>query len=409
MNDNATARAKQDQVPIESTEDLYAPGTSSQERRLTEQTALEGLLASCGGVESPRGLAKELLRHFGGLDGVLRANHEQFLAIGVTQGLANLLGIVDWIRQQIPKDHPQVIPDKRPDSKNESAENQIERSKPNWLLDNRPMPHVQAEMPLTLSGQSELSFAHKSPARERKTIQDVLIPEGLLALRIAVEVRSMEELQDVLIKRLGQNSVETRRRYSQSIVKWFFQDGLNGLLPRVWWAYGDDAIASDLLRWTYLDQEPIMGRCVAEALFPCENGLVIPATYFDKFLQDLLGEAPPDKTRERLKINLKKIGFLERLKSKPDKLLPVMAQKTSFLILLHHLFAAKSVRTVELRNLFVNPFWKYLGYKSEDAVRAVLREADASGLIGKYVVADQLEQVTTCFSLDEFIERRARL
>jgi len=87
----------------------------------------------------------------------------------------------------------------------------------------------------------------------------------------------------------------------------------------------------------------------------------------------------------------------------------VVPTKTSFLILLHHLFAAKSVRTVELRNLVTNPFWKYLGYKSEDAIRALLREADAAGLVGKYVVADQLEQVTTCFTLDELLERRVRL
>ena len=152
-----------------------------------------------------------------------------------------------------------------------------------------------------------------------------------------------------------------------------------------------------------------MGRCVAEALFPCETGLAMPATYFDKFLQDHLGEAPPEKTRERLKSNLKKLGFLERAKGKPDRLLPVVTQKTSFLILLHHLFAARAVRTVELRNLVTNPFWKYLGYKTEDAVRALLREADAAGLVGKYVVADQLEQVTTCFTLDEFLARKARL
>jgi len=126
-------------------------------------------------------------------------------------------------------------------------------------------------------------------------------------------------------------------------------------------------------------------------------------------LTPLLTAIPPDKTRERLKSNLKKIGFLERAKGKPDRLLPVVPTKTSFLILLHHLFAAKAVRTVELRNLVTNPFWKYLGYKSDDALRALLREADAAGLVGKYVVADQLEQVTTCFTLDEFLERRARL
>src|ERR1035437_7507487 len=100
---------------------------------------------------------------------------------------------------------------------------------------------------------------------------------------------------------------------------------------------------------------------------------------------------------------------LPRGKGKPDRLLPVVTQKTSFLILLHHLFAAKAVRTVELRNLCANPFWKYLGYKSKDAVRALLREADATGLVGKYVVADQLEQVTTCLTLDEILEKRTRL
>lgn len=211
------------------------------------------------------------------------------------------------------------------------------------------------------------------------------------------------------MKRLGQNSVETRRRYAQSIINWFFPDGLQGMLPRVWQAYQDDAVCTDLLRWSYLEQEPLMGGCVAEALFPCQNGLAIPATYFDKYLQDRLGEAPPEKTRERLKINLKRIGFLERARAKPDRLLPVVPQKTSLLILLHHLFAAKAVRSVELRNLFMNPFWRYLGYKSEDAVRDVFREADAAGLIGKYVVADQLEAVTTCFTLDQFLERKARL
>jgi len=268
----------------------------------------------------------------------------------------------------------------------------------------------QSEIPLNLPGQPELPLAQKAPAiRERKTIQDVLLAEGLLALKLAHEVKSPEELQDILVKRLGQNSMETRRRYARSIVRWFFPDGLTGLLPRVWRAYEDDAISTDLLRWSYLSQEPIMGRCVGEALFPCETGLVMPATYFDKFLQDHLGEPASEKTRKRLKTNLKKLGFLDRAKGRPDRLLPVVTQKTSFLILLHHLFAAKAVRTVELRNLVANPFWKYLGFKSEDGVRALLREADAAGLVGKYVVADQLEQVTTCFTLDEFLGRMARL
>jgi hypothetical protein len=247
------------------------------------------------------------------------------------------------------------------------------------------------------------------PSASPRAIQDALLPEGLQAVKWSVECQSVEELQDALVKKLGQNSLETRRRYSQSILKWFFADGMDGLLPRVWRVYADEAVVNDLLRYSYLVQEPVMGACVADALFPLENGLVIPPSYFDKFLTDFLRETPPEKTRERLKINLKKLGFLERAKGKPDRLASVSPQKTSFLILLHHLFAPRSVRTVELRNLFTNPFWKYLGYKTEDGVRGVLRDANAARVIGKYVVADHLEQVTTCFTFAELLEKRVRL
>ncbi|HQL79285.1 MAG TPA: hypothetical protein PLU91_13875 [Verrucomicrobiota bacterium] len=271
---------------------------------------------------------------------------------------------------------------------------------------NGPKASVQSE--LALAGQSPPPPARPAPV-VKKAIQDVLIAEGLLAVKLAVDCQTLEQLQEALLKNLGQNSMETRRRYAQSIARWFFPDGIDGLLRRVWVSYQDNAVLLDLLRWSFLQQEPVMGASVADALFPLQNGITIPATYFDKFLTDLLGEAVPEKTRERLKINLKRLGFLERAKGKPDRLTPVVPQKTSFLILLHHLFAAKAVRTVELRHLFANPFWKFIGYKSEDAVRNILREADAAGVVGKYIVADQLEQVTTCLTLDELLERKVRL
>jgi hypothetical protein len=243
----------------------------------------------------------------------------------------------------------------------------------------------------------------------RKTIQDVLLGEGLLAVKISVGVNTLAELQDALTKELGQNSMETRVRYAQSILQWFFPDGLNGLARRVWMAYKEENIEKDILRYLYLKAEPVMGACVSEALFPLENGMQIPPQYFDHFLKSFLGEAPPEKTRMRLKSNLMKLGFLDRARGKTDRLRPVMPAKTSLLILLHHLYAQRGTRTVELRRLLTNPFWKFLGYKSEDAVRAVLREANTAGILGKYVVADQLEQVTTSMSADEFLTRKVHL
>ena len=374
----------------------------------TDEALLELLLTYGIPQRGVQPLAKALLSRFGSLDRVLKAGQSALSSVqGVESHVATLLKLVDCLCQTRSTPRPASGLQEHAGLVAAPAPPVPERPGPGSMAS---VPLAQSEMPLNLPGQSELPLAQKTPTiRERKTIQDVLIPEGLLALKLAHEAKSPEELQAILAKRLGQNSVETRRRYAQSIVRWFFPDGLTGLLPRVWRAYEDEAITTDLLRWSYLNQEPIMGRCVAEALFPCETGLVMPATYFDRYLLDYLAEPASEKTRKRLKTNLKKLGFLDRAKGKPDRLLPVVTQRTSFLILLHHLFAAKAVRTVELRNLAANPFWKYLGYKSEDAVRALLREADAEGLVGKYVVADQLEQVTTCFTLDEFLERRARL
>jgi hypothetical protein len=245
--------------------------------------------------------------------------------------------------------------------------------------------------------------------RQKSVIQDLLVSEGLLAAKLSLEATTLDDLQRKLETNLRQNSSETRQRYAQSILKWFFPDGLDGLARRVWTAYHDDRIESDILRHLYLSSEPIMGACVANALFPLQEGINISAGYFDRFLKDYLDAEPPPKTRERVKMNLVKLGFLKPARSAGHRLNPITPTKTAFLVLLHHVFAPVQPRTIELRHLFANPFWKYLGFKSEDAVRGVIREANASGLLGKYVVADQLEQITTCLSLADILNRELRL
>jgi hypothetical protein len=243
--------------------------------------------------------------------------------------------------------------------------------------------------------------------RRQRVLQDVLINEAILAARLAEGVRSARELESLLAERLPQNSRETRERYAQSILRWFFGDGPDGLVTQVWRAYQDESLQRDILRVLYLRAEPIVGDCVAEALYPLADGMFIPPSYFDAFLAQRLGSTDiPEKTRERLKVNLGKLGFLARSRSRGDRLRAINPSKTAFLIMLHHLFAPEEPRTVELNRLFADPFWKYLGLKSEDSVRSILRLADAGQWIGKYVVADQLEQVTTCYSLKGLLSRR---
>jgi len=245
--------------------------------------------------------------------------------------------------------------------------------------------------------------------RPRKTIQDLLLPEGLLAVRLSMGTDNAGELQQKLQQELKQNSAETRRRYAQSILLWFFWDGVDGLARKAWQAYEDEDLEIGILRYLYLTAEPLLGTCVEQCLFPLEEGMLIPPSYFERYLRDTLGEDPPAKTLERLKMNLAKLGFMDRSPTKGDRLKRVAENKTAFLLVFHSVFSPAGPRTVELHQIIRHPFWKYLGLKSEKSVRGILKEADGSGLLGKYVVADELEQVTTCFSLSEILDRRIRL
>jgi len=83
---------------------------------------------------------------------------------------------------------------------------------------------------------------------DRKTIQDLLLQEGLLATRLTEGLQNLEELQTRLIAQLPQNSLETRTRYAQSVFKWFFPEGLSSISPRVACAYHDEAITTDVMR-----------------------------------------------------------------------------------------------------------------------------------------------------------------
>jgi hypothetical protein len=240
----------------------------------TGEALLQLLLTFGDSGRDVQPLTRALLARFGDFSKVLDADVDALRSVaGLESNAPTLLKLVDQICRARLTPTPEAQTPSVPDGLEAKTLPPSEYPAPEFT---RPVPLTQSEMPLNLPGQSELPLVQKAPAiRERKTIQDVPLAEGLLALKLAHQAKSPEELQEILVKRLGQDSMETRRRYAQSILRWFFPDGLSGLLPRVWLAYQDEAIALDLLRWSYLNQEPILGRCVAEALFPCETGLVI--------------------------------------------------------------------------------------------------------------------------------------
>src|SRR3989442_2425755 len=147
------------------------------------------------------------------------------------------------------------------------------------LASRSPLPRPAGQLDLLLKEdepQLEVGTSATESTRrvvKQASIQDALLVEGRLAVKLSVGCQSLAQLNELLLKNLGQNSLQTRRRYAQSIIRWVFSDGIAGLLPRVWRAYDDESIMTDLLRCSYLAHEPVMAACIADALFPFENGI----------------------------------------------------------------------------------------------------------------------------------------
>lgn len=237
--------------------------------------------------------------------------------------------------------------------------------------------------------------------------QDLLWKESIFAIKHAVEFNDFSTFRAFLEQALPQNSAYTRVRFTRSIIKWFFPgETLDQLTVRVWKAYQDDAVLLPLMRYLYLVAHPIIGDFVTKNLAPLQPGAVLPLRYFRDHMPRVMGR-DLDKARKRLIRNLALMGFLAKRKD-GYFLLAFEPPKTALLILLHQRFCP-TPRTVAVQDVLDDPFWLSIGFKNPDEVRRVLSEASATGAIGKYVLADQLEQITTRLSLDEFIEQKIRL
>lgn len=279
-------------------------------------------------------------------------------------------------------------------------------SRPSTFSAPVPIAHLQSEF-----FDADSNSGVRKPrilARPQRTIQEVMFKEALAALPVIATLDDLSQLRFRLAETLPQNAEATRTRYADSMIRWFFRDGLQGLALTTWRNYGDLALQYSIHRYLYLSIEPIVAQCVVHVLSKLNDGVVVPEDYLAAHTEKLVGHPLVELTRKRLLSNLRKLGFLEH-GANGDRLTSVAVNKTGLLLALHYEIAPEEVRTVSFATIAATPFWRYFGVRTEDELRDFLREADHLGLLGKYVVADRLEQVTTAHTLAELFQRKVRM
>ncbi|MBN2390340.1 MAG: hypothetical protein JXR84_06440 [Anaerolineae bacterium] len=239
------------------------------------------------------------------------------------------------------------------------------------------------------------------------TLQDFPLPASIEAVKTSTNFETYDDFYRYMVDNLPQNSPETRRRYANLIGKRYFPGlSLDTLLPKVWKTYQDEQILVDLMRVLALEAEPIISEFVLEKIWPLAVGQVLDGQIARDFIQSKYGKFIR-KSRQRLIHTVRNLGFLG-LYGQELVVEAIPSPANALLILLHDRFAP-TPRIVRLVEILDAVWWRQLGLKTPDDVRRILHEAQAAGLIARYVKVDQLEQITTRFSINEYISQAKRL
>lgn len=239
------------------------------------------------------------------------------------------------------------------------------------------------------------------------TLQDFPYKAGIQAIKDSLDFSDFDAFYQHVLHSLPQNSPETRRRYASLVTRWFFPERtLGGLLPRVWAAYRDEALLLELVRVTTLETEPVIAGFVTDIVYATPPGQVFDLAFARDFIVATYGTYKEDSYK-RLHLTARQLGFLARHDS--DMLVPWMPTPANGLLILLHARLAPTPRIVRIADLLAAPWWRYLGYRSAAEVRATLREAERTGLIARYSIVDELEQITTRYSFEDYLDNALRL
>lgn len=245
------------------------------------------------------------------------------------------------------------------------------------------------------------------------TLQSVAWETGLQAIRDSEQFSSFDAFAAYLKQGVRLNSEITRARYANLLIKRLFAEkSLDGLNPRIWTTYHDESLLNELARFTTLEAESVIAQFVVQHLLPMSPGDLLDSATIRDYIAATFGSFKRDSF-SRLQQALQHMGFVTR--AKKDLIVREIPRPTNaFLILLHARFAP-TPRIVRVENILaapenaVAPFWKLLGIRTEKIVREILRDAETVGLIANYVTVDQLEQITTKYSFDDYLNQKLRV
>jgi hypothetical protein len=239
------------------------------------------------------------------------------------------------------------------------------------------------------------------------TLQDVIWRDSIAIVKASDRFQTYEQFYAYMLDNLPQNSPETRSRYAGLIQRRYFPEhSLDGLAPTVWRYYHDEQLLIAVMRVTALEGEPTIAQFVLRDILPQAPGTTFDPDVARTFIRETYGEYK-QKSFQRLLQTCRDLGFLGRYNGEflIERIDP---PANAFLILLHSRLAP-TPRIVRLSEIIDTEWRRLLGLRQVEDVRRILHEAERAGLISRYSKVDELEQVTTRYSREEYLGQTMRL
>lgn len=238
-------------------------------------------------------------------------------------------------------------------------------------------------------------------SRPVEILQDLQWDESIAAAKLAPSFRDLDSFREAITDRVyRQPSRETRARYAQYFIKWFLPSlTFSEPVVSVWSAFQDEAALQHVMRWQYITSNSLVAQFVDGPLSEVAPGQATDET-IDSFFVSVHGSVN-EKTRNRLRANLRKIGLLVVERKSSYRVVPEVSPR-AVVVLLAHLFA-REAQVLSWTTLVSSPWWKRLGIVDEAMLRAKLHETADRDLVARFRQVDTLDQVTTRFGVAELL------
>lgn len=230
-----------------------------------------------------------------------------------------------------------------------------------------------------------------------KWFQKLYYKESIQAIKDSLDFLFYENFKNAIVLSLPQESLKSRERIACNILNRFFPDkNLENFMAKIWKSYNDDGLLSQLFRYYFLENEPVIKEFYLKNVLTKEQDSLINIDVFKKYIIEKYCKEEKNLIWW-LQSTLRDLGFIYKIKDKWYKS-PIVTPEKATLLLIFDLFFEKVTNT-NINDIYNSQFWNLLGIESKEELDIIITKSTLLNIIN---VEDNI--ISPAQSLENILE-----